>query len=284
MENVLATYKQVEHALRHLDAIAEHTNEGVAVLDPAGVVQFVNPAWAMMHGYQTTNELVGRPIGVFLSESARSGTPPLDGAGGEQKKSDATAFIEQARQRGQKIVLVEHLKSDGTSFLAQMKMAVVKDEAGGVTGFVVFATDVTQRRRLEEILRGNARRAVQFAERIAQLQKLFVEARVVQESLAKQAMELDTDSQELQQQIAQWAQQPHETRTGHIQPLQRVTPEDSRHKTDDRPATSDPESGGQVPQTESRGRARAESRRYPLDTEELRKVAELGRRLASLSQ
>lgn len=284
MEDVLATHKQVEHALRCLGAIAEQTSEGVAVLDPAGVVQFVNPAWVIMHGYQTMNDFIGRPITAFLTE--------------EQKKADGTAFVEQARQRGQKIGVVEHLKSDGTSFLAQMKMTVVKDEAGRATGLVAFATDITQRRRLEEMLLDNTRRVVQFAERTARLQKLLVEARDVEESLTKQATELDADSQELRKRIAEWArsqEMPTHSVSTVRRPLRESPQDDARSLPQPEPepgvAHEPPQTekaeriqAEEVLETDSRGRARSEARWYPLNTEELRKVAELGRRLAGLTR
>jgi PAS domain S-box-containing protein len=276
MEDVLATHKQVEHALRYLGTIAEQTTEGVAVLDPAGLIQFVNPAWVTMHGSQTTNDFIGRPITAFLAE--------------EQKKADGMAFVEQAMQRGRNIGLVEHLKSDGTSFLAQMKMTVVKDEAGRTTGFVVLAVDITQRRRLEEMLRNNTRRSVQFAERIACLQKLLVEARDVEESLTKQATELDADSQELRKRIAQWAQSQEMpihsmkiSRNGGP-PLPR--PKREHKESPESPQTEKAErlQAEEAFETDPQRRPKQEGHQYRLNTEELRKVAELGRRLAGLTR
>ncbi len=310
MDDVLATYKQVEHTLRYLGAVAQQTSEGVAVLDAAGVIQFVNPAWVRMHGSQTANDFIGRPLTAFLTEPARQP------AGGEQKKAAGTAFIEQVRQSGQRIGLFDHLKSDGTSFLAQMKVTVVKDEAGRATGFVVLAVDITQRRRLEEKLRDNTRRVVQFAERIAWLQKLLVEARDVEESLTKQASELDADSQELRMRIAQWAQSQemptHSARspgddtalvTGDSGPVPRATDlEAAREPLETQTAERvQPEEGFEA---DSRERARPlrqlvhrqiqpsaqgrrsepQERQYPLNTKELKKVAELGRRLAGLTR
>jgi PAS domain S-box-containing protein len=299
MEDVLATHKQVEHTLRYLAAIAEQADEGVAVFDPAGVVLFVNPAWAGMHGYRTTNELVGRPISVFHTEPARQL------AGGEQMQArptsggqaDVIAFIEEAKRTGQTTGLVEHVKSDGTPFTAQVKMTVVKDEAGRATGLVAFATDITHRRQLEEMLRENTRRAAQLREQTARLQKLLAGCRDVEESLAKQAAELEADSQELRQRIAEWAQpqqMPRQCADAALRstsPLsQQTCPTDGRREPKSAAPLAPPsrektehKQAKEVLRTGSERTPRSQARRYPLDTEELRKVAELGRRLASLS-
>jgi hypothetical protein len=186
-------------------------------------------------------------------------------------------------------------------------MTVVKDEAGRATALVVFATDITQRRRLEEMLRDNTQRVVQFAERIARLQKLLAEARDVEESLTKQTSELDADSQELRKRIAQWAQsqempgQYADPPPGWPGPLsQQTRPTDGRRQSRSAAPCVPPgrekaehEQAADVlgtgsdasPGAAPTGRTpRSQARRYPLDTEELRKIADLGRRLAGLPQ
>lgn len=268
MEDILATHKQVEHTLRYLAAIAEQADEGVAVFDPAGVVLFVNPAWAGMHGYRTAGELVGRPMSVFHTE--------------EQMQAGVMAFIEEARRTGQRMGLVEHVTSDGTPFSTQTKVIVVSDEAGRATGLVAFAADITQRRQLEERLRDHSRRTAQFTEQIARLQELFAECREVEQFLTKQAVELEADGHELRQRIAEWAQSQQMPRQ-HANALLQQKPKSAAPLTPPSREKTEHKQAADVPRPGSERTPRSHARQYPLDTEELRKVAELGRRLASLS-
>jgi len=53
--------KRMEHELRRLAFIAQQAAEGIAVADLEGNLQFVNDAWARMHGYESGAELVGKP-------------------------------------------------------------------------------------------------------------------------------------------------------------------------------------------------------------------------------
>ena len=86
MDNIIAAHKRVERALRHLAMTAEQAEEGIALIGLNGTIQFVNTAWARMHGYNTRNELTGRHIGIFHTE--------------EQMRTDVIPFIEETKCRG----------------------------------------------------------------------------------------------------------------------------------------------------------------------------------------
>jgi len=60
--------KQIEHELRFLAVAAEQAGEGIVVVDLNGIICFVNPAWAIMHGYDGTDKLVGEHISMFHTE------------------------------------------------------------------------------------------------------------------------------------------------------------------------------------------------------------------------
>jgi PAS domain S-box-containing protein len=64
MHNIITLHKQITRALWCLSKIAEQAGEGIAVLDLNGTIRFVNAAWAIIHGYNTRHELVGKKIGV----------------------------------------------------------------------------------------------------------------------------------------------------------------------------------------------------------------------------
>ncbi len=103
------------------------------------VIQFVNAAWAVMHGYKTRNELIGKQISVFHTE--------------QQMASDVITCIEETKQRGQFAGRLGHVRRDGTPFFTEMLMVVFNDDAGRALGFIGFATDITKQKRTEEELR-----------------------------------------------------------------------------------------------------------------------------------
>jgi PAS domain S-box-containing protein len=265
MHNVIAAHKQVEATLRHLAMIAEQAGEGIAVVGLDGALRFFNRAWARMHGYKARNELVGKQIGVFHTK--------------EQMKTDVIPFIEETKRRGQLEGLVEHIRSNGTPFPTQMKMTIVKDEADKAIGLIVFATDITQRKQLEDMLRENTRRTEKLKEQIGQLQNLFSECRQVEESLTEQTDKLNSDSEKLQQQITELNQSQERSKPHGEQPARQKaeltdTNEQLQHDNIERDQSED------VPVESSEQGSRSERHRKPLNTKELGKLAELGKRLS----
>ena len=129
MDDIIATDKQIEQILQQMTVIPEHVADGIVVVDLAGTVRFFNPAWVAMHGYDTTEELVGKHIGEFHTK--------------EQMKTLVADFIEETKRRGQLAGPVEHMRSDGKVFCSQTKMTTARDKEGKIIGLVVFATNTT---------------------------------------------------------------------------------------------------------------------------------------------
>ena len=188
MQNVFTTYKQIEQTLRFLTAIAEQTNEGIIVVDSDSSLQFVNEAWAQMHGYKTKDELIGKQLSMFHTE--------------EQIKSDVIPLLEKIKSCGQIEDAVEHIKSDGTVFPTQTKMILVKDEADNTNGIVIFAADVQQHTILQEATIENLKRIEQLSELVTQFQKLFGECLEAGEYLAEQTGELQANHEILLQHVS----------------------------------------------------------------------------------
>jgi len=116
--------------LQHLGTITDQACEGIIVVDLKGVLHFVNTAWARMHGYETSDELLGKQIGMFH-------TP-------EQMKSKVIPLSEQAKRDGSSTGTVKHLRKDGTKFTTKAKMVPLADEQGNTNGLIIYAIDVTE--------------------------------------------------------------------------------------------------------------------------------------------
>jgi len=126
MLNVIAETKRVERTLHYLNIIAENTNEAIAILDLDGVIQFANLAWAKLHGCDSGDELIDEHLTAFHLDHRLH--PELE------------QLLEEARRRTILSGPVEHYRKDHTSFFAQTKIALVRDDRGSDIGFVVFAT------------------------------------------------------------------------------------------------------------------------------------------------
>jgi two-component system, sensor histidine kinase and response regulator len=136
--------KQMERQNRRLAMIAEQAGEGIAMADLNGILQFANASWANMHGYETVDKMLGKPLSICHT--------------GEQMKTDVIPFNEQVKCNGYHTGEIGHVRKDGTRFTAHMASTVFKDEAGVPVGFIGFALDITERKRVETALQESEKR------------------------------------------------------------------------------------------------------------------------------
>jgi PAS domain S-box-containing protein len=121
----LADYRQCLAALE----------AGVAVIGIEGTLQFVNDAWATMHGYTDKVELIGDSIKQFYAETA------LD---------DFNRFVAQTKLHGCYIATIEQTRKDRTSYPAQLKMAVIKDDLAKPAGILLIVADLSRTSRMQK--------------------------------------------------------------------------------------------------------------------------------------
>jgi len=135
--------KKTERTLNRLAIAVDCTVDGIAIADINGIIQFVNPAWAQMHGY-TTSELLGKHLSVFHTE--------------DQMKKDVIPFNEKVLKNGSNQGEVGHVKKNGTIFLTLMTTTLLKDEDGSPSGFVGTAKDATESQKAKEALKESEER------------------------------------------------------------------------------------------------------------------------------
>jgi len=142
--------KRAEARLRELATIAEQAFEGIAMADLAGSILFVNNAWAVMHGYDSGEELVGRPLSIFHTD--------------EQLKTDVIPFLEKVKGCGHNAGEIGHVRRDGTMFPTMMTCTILKDEQERPYATAAIAQDITDRKKAVEHLKEmNARLEEQTA-------------------------------------------------------------------------------------------------------------------------
>lgn len=127
---MIITDKQVKQIVRNLAVIGVQAHGGLAITDLGMTVRFVNPMWAAMHGYNTTDELVGKHISIFHTK--------------DQMEAAVLPLMEEAKCRDQPEEPIEHVRSDGVPFATRTKIIPVRNGHGNVIAFVVFAVDIAQ--------------------------------------------------------------------------------------------------------------------------------------------
>jgi len=140
----------------HLAMIAEQAVEGMAVSDLEGVIQFVNTAWARMHGYESVDDLIGRHLSVFHTD--------------EQMKNEVVPFNEMVRRDGCRTGEVGHVRRDGSVFPSEMAVCMFRDREGRPIGLNAVMTDITERKRAEEAMR----RRLEFEKIVSAMSSRFI--------------------------------------------------------------------------------------------------------------
>gem|GEM_PF-6872185 len=136
--------KRAEDAQRESEERLRLTFDGlkdyaIFLLDAEGYIASWNEGAARLKGY-TAAEIIGGHCSVcYTPEDISMGKPAL-----ALKQAEATGRHEEERWV---------MRKDGTRFWADVLITAVKDEGGGLRGFVDFTRDITERQRAEESLR-----------------------------------------------------------------------------------------------------------------------------------
>jgi PAS domain S-box-containing protein len=119
-----------------IDGVRDHA---ISLLDPEGRIRTFNASAERIKGYKLA-EVQGRHFEMFFT--------PEDRATGLPERELATARVEgRAELEGWR------QKKDGSRFYAAVSISALRDENGGLVGFVKVTQDITQRRELAEALR-----------------------------------------------------------------------------------------------------------------------------------
>ncbi len=140
--------KNAEDRLHLLSSIAEQSSEGIALADLDGHLEFVNRAFATMHGY-LPEELRGKHISVFHTEGQM---PSVEAAN------------RQIEETGEFYGEIWHARRDGTVFPSIMRNTLLLDRQGKPTGIIALMRDITERRRADEALLESEERYRTFVE------------------------------------------------------------------------------------------------------------------------
>jgi PAS domain S-box-containing protein len=147
-------YKSTREVARLLTDFAEFSNQGIVFADLKGTICFANTAWITMHGYAASEEMTGNNINSCHAP--------------RQRVTGMQSFIEEARQKGCFEGVLEHARIDSSLFQAHVKIIILR-AAGKEVGYAVFATDLSESQRLEQLIIELKLANQQLQEQVAQL-------------------------------------------------------------------------------------------------------------------
>jgi PAS domain S-box-containing protein len=138
--------------------LADRSEEGVAVIGIDGTLQFVNGAWASMHGYKDRDELIGRNIKQFYAGRAMD---------------DFNRFVAQTKLIGWYIATVEQARKDSSSFPGQLKMAVLKDDLAKPNAILLIVADLSRISQMQKMLQRTTEELETLKARLGRLEEMI---------------------------------------------------------------------------------------------------------------
>lgn len=132
----ITEHREAEERLLKLNKAVEQASEGIVITDLEPRVQYVNNAWAQMHGY-THEEAVGLLIADLQTDKHKE---TFINAVKHMEYNDGWA--------GE----TSHKRKDGTVFPIQMSTSLLKNDYGKPIGFIGVCRDITERKRIENAL------------------------------------------------------------------------------------------------------------------------------------
>lgn len=126
--------KKIKDRLLMFERALNQTSEGIAIADMEGCNQFVNPAWAQIHGY-SVEEMTGAHLSDFHPE--------------EQLKEIVNPFMAKVMEHGYHQAESEHTHKDGTRFPTDVTVNVIKDDNDRVLGIVGTVRDISEKKAAE---------------------------------------------------------------------------------------------------------------------------------------
>ena len=144
MAGVLQERTSAEQRAQEWESVFRHAGWAVAVLDPAGTLRSVNPAFAAMHGMPPA-AIVGRALADLVAPECRQPALP---------RFDDDLPCKPAEQ----IYETTHVRPDGRRVPVRVHVTTVRDAAGAVQYRAASFQDVSERKQAEATLRESEER------------------------------------------------------------------------------------------------------------------------------
>jgi|GEM_PF-1183931 len=149
--------------LKYFLSAVEQSGEGMAIADLDGNLEYLNRAFAKMHGYSSA-ELAGKNLSIFHAP---------------QQMPYVETAIRQIKETGSFKGEIWHLRRDGTLFPGMMHNSLVRDDEGNPIGMIATLRDISECKQAEEERRVH----LHFLESLKQVNHAIQQAGDVKEML-----------------------------------------------------------------------------------------------------
>ncbi|MEI8288855.1 MAG: PAS domain S-box protein [Verrucomicrobiota bacterium] len=159
--------KNSENLLRETNALQramlESAGYAIIATDTTGVIQLFNPAAERMLGYRAA-ETVGQitPAAFHMPEEIAARAKELTAELGREVPAGFETFIAKARLGQPDQREWTYVRKDGTHFPVLLSVTTLFAERGKITGYLGIASDLTERKHDEEILRSTVSELERF--------------------------------------------------------------------------------------------------------------------------
>jgi PAS domain S-box-containing protein len=162
-EKEMAERRRAEAELTQVNArlsalLDASTEVSIIATDPDGLITVFNPGAEQMLGY-SAEEMVGKATPVLLhdADEVSAHAARLSAEFGT-RIGGFSAFVERARRGGHEVREWTYIRKDGSRLTVLLAVTAVFDSEGQIDGFLGIATDVTERLRVERMLRSSESR------------------------------------------------------------------------------------------------------------------------------
>jgi PAS domain S-box-containing protein len=131
--------KRMEEKLLHLSDAVKMSKDSIVISDLEGRIVEANEATLRMHGMENKTDFVGKTALEIIAP--------------EDREIMAEKVVKALAEGELKYVEYHALKNDGSKFLVEASISVMKDGKGEPTGYMAVTRDITERKRMEEELR-----------------------------------------------------------------------------------------------------------------------------------
>ena len=155
--------KETERELRRFEMAVESAAHGIYVTDTDATIEYVNPAFEEITGY-SASEAIGRTPRILRSGNLREGY--------YAEMWNAITAGEVWHEE------IEDRRKSGEMYYADQTITPIENESGEIQSFVAIQRDITDRKRLEQRLRGlhNVGRELTVAKTFEEVAKAGVSA------------------------------------------------------------------------------------------------------------
>ena len=130
--------KKGEEWHQFLSSAVAQSFDGIAIADLDHKLLYVNSAWAMMHGYNSAEELIGKSIELLHNR--------------EQLEKDVKPFMQVVNEKGKNTGEMRHIRKDGIPFITLMTTTVLKNAHETPVAMLSIIKDITMYQQADEML------------------------------------------------------------------------------------------------------------------------------------